>query len=154
LKHSIDADRAALPGTVSAGGGDSGMGPAAMSSPPKTILLAEDEQAVRSLIRRILENEGYRVLTAQSGVAALEIWELHPDEIDMIITDVVMPHLGGSGLAEELRNRNPGLKVLFMSGYTEDAIVQHGIRSNLINFIEKPFTPTALIRKTREILGG
>ena len=117
-----------------------------------TILLAEDEPAVRALVQRVLTNAGYRVLPAGDGVEAAKLWREHADEVDMILTDVVMPQMGGRGLVNEVLRIKPDLRVLFMSGYTEDAIVHHDIEQNAINFIEKPFSPARLLDKIQEIL--
>ena len=119
-----------------------------------TILLAEDEAAVRALVKRVLMNAGYRVLAAADGVEAALLWRDHADEIDMIVTDVVMPQMGGRGLVNEISLIKPDLRVLFMSGYTADAIVHHNIETNAINFIEKPFSPAKLLEKIANILAA
>ncbi|HEX6940465.1 MAG TPA: PAS domain S-box protein [Longimicrobiales bacterium] len=118
----------------------------------ETVLLVEDEEAVRSLVRKILEQQGYRVLEARSGNDALALSASHPGPIDLLLTDVVMPEMSGRELAERLLPDRPSTSVLFISGYTEDAVVRHGIQNTRINFLEKPFSPAALARKVREVL--
>lgn len=118
----------------------------------EVILLVEDEAGVRSLATQILTSNGYQVLEASNGQEALTVIEQAPQVIQLIITDVVMPGMGGRQLIEQIRNRLPDAKVLFMSGYTEDAIVRHGILSSEAEFLQKPFTAVALKSKVREIL--
>jgi PAS domain S-box-containing protein len=120
----------------------------------ETILVAEDEAGVRDIARLALESHGYRALTARDGEEALAIAQEAADEIDLLVTDVVMPEMSGPRLAEKLRAREPGLKVLFLSGYTEDAVLRHGIQQAQVHFLQKPFTPFALAKKVREILDG
>ena len=118
----------------------------------ETILLVEDEDSVRELVTTVLESYGYTVLTAPEGLAALQLVEGCSQAIDLLVTDVVMPHMGGRQLAETLVAHQPGLKVLFISGYTDDAVVRHGILQANVNFLQKPFTANSLARKVREIL--
>jgi two-component system cell cycle sensor histidine kinase/response regulator CckA len=118
----------------------------------ETVLLVEDEDAVRTLTRRILEGFGYSILEARKGEAALELARRHSQPIHLLLTDVVMPDMGGPELAERMRRVRPDTKVLFMSGYTDDAVVRHGIIANGVHFLQKPFTPEALARKVRETL--
>jgi two-component system, cell cycle sensor histidine kinase and response regulator CckA len=118
----------------------------------ETILLVEDEERVRVLVRSILNKLGYTVLDAQSGGDALLLCEQHPDGIDLLLTDVVMPRMSGRQLAERLSLIRPQLKVLYMSGYTSDTVLRHGVRDATIAFIQKPITPSALARKVREAL--
>ncbi|MDQ3742811.1 MAG: PAS domain S-box protein [Acidobacteriota bacterium] len=120
----------------------------------ETVLLAEDEEEVRHLARQELELYGYRVLEASDGDAALLTCERHEGPIHLLITDVIMPAVGGPELAQRLTQLRPQMKVLFMSGYTDDAIVHHGVLDEGVNFIQKPFTPEALARKVREVLGA
>jgi CheY-like chemotaxis protein len=118
----------------------------------ETILVAEDEDAVRALTTRILRKRGYAVLEAKHGAEALEIAQKHSGRIDLLLTDVVMPVLGGRELAERLARVRPAVKVLFMSGYANDALLQHGVSQGSRTFLEKPFTPDALATKVREVL--
>jgi CheY-like chemotaxis protein len=116
------------------------------------ILLAEDEDQVRRMTRGILEMNGYRVLDATNGQEALSIFRKHNGQIDLVLTDAVMPLMSGRELTETLHTLSPDIKVLFMSGYTNDAIVRHGLLDQTIAFLEKPFTPDALLRKVRDVL--
>jgi two-component system, cell cycle sensor histidine kinase and response regulator CckA len=118
----------------------------------ETILLAEDEEAVRHVTARILETFGYRVLQARSGEEALSLAQNHPDTINLLLADVVMPGMSGRQLADALHARNPGLKVLFQSGYTDDAVLRHGVIQAEVAFLQKPFTPNALAKKVRQML--
>ena len=119
----------------------------------ETILLVEDEDAVRRLARDVLEVGGYRVLEAPGGEQALEVAEKFKDqEIHLLLTDVVMGGMSGRELAERLRAIRPTTRVLFMSGYTEDAIIRHGVYTAQAAFIGKPFSPAALSAKVREVL--
>ena len=118
----------------------------------ESILLAEDEEIVRHLVRDLLKSSGYQVLEAANGGAALLLCESHPGPIHLMITDVVMPEMSGRELKDRLTGLRPEMKVLFMSGYTDDTIVRHGILESEIDFLQKPFTPNALALKVREIL--
>jgi two-component system cell cycle sensor histidine kinase/response regulator CckA len=118
----------------------------------ETILLVEDEDVVREMATEILRDSGYRVLEAKHGPDALVLEKQHSGEIDLMLTDVVMPQMSGRELAEQLTPLRRDMKVLYMSGYTDDAIVHHGVLEEGTAFIGKPFTPTALARKVREIL--
>jgi signal transduction histidine kinase len=118
----------------------------------ETLLLVEDEAAVRSSARRLLERQGYTVLEARHGADALRLVEESGRPIDLVVTDLVMPEMGGKELAERLRVHRPGLKVLFMSGYTEKAITADGVMPPKTGFVEKPFTVEQLMRRLRELL--
>ncbi len=118
----------------------------------ETILLVEDEEEVQKLAVRVLERQGYRVLSARNGDEALLICEEHKDPIHLMLTDVVMPGMNGQELAERLRPFHPKMKVLYMSGYTDNAIVLHGVLREGVHYIQKPFTVEALARKVREVL--
>ena len=118
----------------------------------ETILLVEDEEMVRKLARQILATQGYRVLEATNGAAALQMCKRNQQPIDLLLTDVIMPEMSGPELAEKLHRLRPELRVLFMSGYTDDAIVHHGVLEEGANFIQKPFAPDVLSRKVRQIL--
>jgi CheY-like chemotaxis protein len=118
----------------------------------ETILLVEDEASVRTSARRLLERQGYTVVEARHGVEALQIAEEPGRSFDLVVTDVVMPEMGGRELVERLRARQPSLKVLFMSGYTERAITVDGTMPPGTGFVEKPFTVDQLIRRLRKIL--
>jgi CheY-like chemotaxis protein len=119
----------------------------------ETLLLVEDEPMLRELGLMVLGGLGYRVLPADNGVQALRILEQHQgQEIHLLVTDVVMPEMGGKELADRLRVLSPRTKVLFCSGYTEDAIVHDGSLEAGISFMQKPYTVAALANKVREVL--
>jgi PAS domain S-box-containing protein len=118
----------------------------------ETILLVEDEDLVRDLTRTVLLEHGYRVLEASGGSQALSISEEYQSSIDLLATDVVMPHMSGRELAERLLLLRPNIKILYMSGYTDDTIVHHGLADPSITFLQKPFTPAELAHKVREVL--
>ena len=118
----------------------------------ETILVVEDEDAVRSMVREALEARGYRVLVARNGVEALDMASRHGDYIDLLVTDVVMPQMNGAELAQRLERERPGLRVLFVSGYTDDAVIRHGVLEARTHFLQKPFSLESLARKVREIL--
>jgi len=118
----------------------------------ETILLVEDEEVVRGLARRILEQAGYSVVEASKGDEALRFCEERAAEVDLLLTDVVMPEMSGKELADRLKSQNPELKMMFMSGYTDESIVHHGVLDSSVEFIQKPFTPASLIRKVRDVL--
>ena len=118
----------------------------------ETILLVEDEEAVRRLASRTLQAQGYNVLEACDGVAALTLCQRHLPAIDIIVTDVVMPQLSGVDLVHRIRGVRPQLKVLYMSGYTDSTLMRHGIEESEANYLQKPFTPDLLTRKVRDLL--
>ena len=118
----------------------------------ETILLVEDQEIVRKLARRILEQMGYTVLEADDGGEAFLVFEKYDGEIHLLLTDVVMPRMNGRELYERMAKVKPELKVLYMSGYTENAIAHHGVLDEGTNFIQKPFRPNELAQKVREVL--
>jgi len=120
----------------------------------ETVLLVEDDEALRTLAREILSILGYTVLEATSPSEALRLAGGHPGTIDVLLTDVVMPQMNGRQVADHLLVARPDLKVLFMSGYTDGAIVQHGVLEPGTHFLQKPFTPDGLGRKLREVLAS
>jgi signal transduction histidine kinase/CheY-like chemotaxis protein len=126
----------------------------AVGLPPgrETILLVEDEEMIRAISREMLEMLGYRVLEAATGAAALSLSEEFRGEIDLLLTDVVMPGMSGSQLAERLVINRPSMKVLYTSGYTDEAIVQHGVLEEGTAFLQKPFSVESLARKVRSAL--
>ena len=118
----------------------------------ETILVVEDEEALRKIAKRSLEAAGYTVLIAASGEEALAACARRPGKIHLLLTDVVMPRMGGGALAQEIIRTRPTLKVLYMSGYTDEAIDHHGVLDAGAHFLGKPFTAAALRRKVREVL--
>jgi CheY-like chemotaxis protein len=118
----------------------------------ETVLLVEDEEAVRRFARIALESQGYTVLAASSGAEAIRLIERHLGPVHLLVTDVVMPSMGGRELAELLRRQWPTLRVLYVSGYTDDAVVRHGVNDATDAFLQKPFSPLALARKVRCVL--
>ena len=130
---------------VSVSGGDKG------PSLSGTILLVEDEASVRGLARRILAQKGYRVLEASDGAIALRVAAGHVGEIDLVLTDVAMPVLGGRGLVEELRELSPGMRVLFMSGYPREEVFPD--KNDQTPYLQKPFTTETLIAEVSSALG-
>jgi len=128
--------------------------PASRETPrgTETVLLVEDDEAVRTLARKMLASHGYTVLAAPSGADALELAASHAGPIHLLVTDVVLPGMSGRELAARFQSVRPGLKVLYTSGYTDEAIVHHGVLDPGIAFLQKPFTSGALARKVRETL--
>ena len=120
----------------------------------ETVLLVEDEPEVRWLVRDMLQHLGYTVLEARHGIEAQVLSIQHAGPIHLLITDVVMPQMSGREIAEQLTSEHPETKVLYMSGYTDDAVVRHGVLAAEIAFLQKPFTPEAMARKVREVLDG
>jgi two-component system cell cycle sensor histidine kinase/response regulator CckA len=124
------------------------------SRPPvasETVLVVEDAEALRELAKRLLERQRYRVLLAANAEEALRLFERNAS-IDVVLTDVVMPGASGPELTRRLVEQHPALKVIYMSGYTDEAIAQHGVLDSGIAFLQKPFTSEALGRKIREVL--
>ena len=118
----------------------------------ETILVVEDSETLLKLTQKILEAYGYKILTAQSGNEAMEIFKGNVGPIHLLLTDVVMPGISGRKLAEQIQSKNPKVKVIYMSGYTDDNISKHGVLYDDIEFIEKPFSPKDLGLKVREVL--
>jgi two-component system cell cycle sensor histidine kinase/response regulator CckA len=129
-----------------------GGGAGAASNGRETILLVEDESSLRDLAARALRARGFSVLVAADGAQALKTLEAHRGRIHLLATDVVMPNMDGRELADRLRARMPGLKVLFLSGYMDDALLRRGIFQADETLLQKPFTPGALAQKVREVL--
>ena len=118
----------------------------------ETVLLVEDEDGVRSLVREVLKRQGYRVLETRHGGEALVASEQHQGKIDLLLTDVVLAQMSGRDIAKRLCPMRPDMKVLYVSGYTEEAIHHHGVLDPGTAFLQKPFTPSVLARKVREVL--
>ena len=118
----------------------------------ETILLVDDDDHVRKVAHAILEREGYRILDARTAADALRLCERHPERIDLLLADVVMPHMSGGDLSEKVRSLRPETRVLYMSGYPDDALVQRGLEHSTISFLQKPLTPETLLAKVREVL--
>ncbi len=112
----------------------------------KTVLVAEDEVAVRSLVSRILAKAGYRVIEAGGGGDAIALFERHAADIDLVLTDVIMPKMSGKALVGSLLARKPTQRVVFMSGYTDDVIAPHGVLEAGVLLLHKPFSESDLLR--------
>jgi PAS domain S-box-containing protein len=118
----------------------------------ETIALVEDEERVRELAGRILRDRGYNVITAEDGVSAMEMLARYPQRIDLLLTDVMMPRMNGRDLADRVATMRPGIRILFMSGYSAEAVQSQGVLARGSTFIEKPFSPDGLARHVRDIL--
>jgi len=118
----------------------------------ETVLLVEDDRAVRNLVERVLNSRGYKVVSAEHGVDALQLASAREGAIDLVLTDIVMPTMSGREMVEALRLRRPGIRVIYMSGYTDDEIVRRGLHDPTISFIQKPFTAEHLSMLVRKIL--
>jgi CheY-like chemotaxis protein len=118
----------------------------------ETVLVVEDEHGVRQMIRIMLDKYGYTVLEASNGTEAIEVSTRHESQIDLLLTDLVMPQIGGRELAELLRPQRPDMKVLFMSGYTDDIFIRQGISDATASLLLKPFTAETLAERLRELL--
>jgi two-component system, cell cycle sensor histidine kinase and response regulator CckA len=143
-----------LPAAAGAAAPASGAGDEAEERGSETIVLVEDDEAVRNLVRAMLESKGYRVLAAAGAEAAERLCAECPGDVDLLLSDVVMPEVNGRVLAERLAAVTPSLRVLFMSGYSDEAVYRHGEISPDAAFIEKPFTDRTLARKVRDVLDG
>ena len=120
----------------------------------ESILLVEDDPALRKMAEEVLRDTGYKVFTAQCGTEAMEIAKKHHGLLDVLLTDVVMPGMTGREVAEQIAARHPRIQVLYMSGYTDDAIGNHGLHGQAPRVLQKPFTHDALLRRVREALDG
>jgi PAS domain S-box-containing protein len=118
----------------------------------ETVLIVEDEASLLHLVAEIMQDSGYNVLPAHGPKDALRVLHEHPQEIHLLLTDVVMPGMSGRALADQVLAERPGTRVLYMSGYTDNAIVHHGVLDAGVTYIQKPFTPDTLTRKVREVL--
>jgi CheY-like chemotaxis protein len=123
------------------------------ASGTETVLVVEDEEGVRSLVRLALVSGGYTVLETPDAESALAICARHDGPIHLLLTDVVMPQMSGPEVASQVAALRPGIRVLYMSGYTDDAVVHHGVLTQDMPFIQKPFSPVSLRKKIREVLG-
>ena len=152
---SVSEDSAAKGDARTATGSISGSETATDSAAgPKTVLVVEDEEGVRSLIRLALESAGYKVLATEDAESALATCENHDGPIQLLLTDVVMPKMSGPLVAKKVTSLRPEIKVLYISGYTGDAVAHHGVLGEDMPFLQKPFSPEALRKKIREVLGG
>jgi two-component system, cell cycle sensor histidine kinase and response regulator CckA len=120
----------------------------------ETILLVEDDEAIRVLLRQVLKETGYTVLDARDATEALRVANHHRGPIQLVVTDVILPQLSGPELAGRLTATRPNLRVIYISGYTDDEIVRRGVSTAKTAFLQKPFTPDALTRTVREVLDG
>ena len=127
---------------------------AAQTRGTETVLVVEDVPAVRAVTREMLKRYGYNVLEAADGPTALQLAAAYAEPIHLLLTDVVMPEMNGRDLADRIQAARPATRVLFMSGYTDDAVVRHGILQDGIAYLQKPFTPASLATKVREVLGA
>ena len=128
--------------------------PGASAGGWETVLLVEDEPAVRGLAERVLREEGYHVLEAHDGVEALEIAGAYEDDIHLLFTDVVMPRINVIDLVRKLRFSRPEIKVVYSSGYTDEIVLKQGTANSEIEFLEKPYSPATLREKVRRALDG
>ncbi len=126
---------------------------AARTRASETILVVEDQEAACEMIVEILREEGYRVLAASDGIQAQEVLRRAPETVDLLLTDVVMPKMSGTDLARALAPSQPRMRVLYMSGYTDEVITHHGVLNTGVSFLQKPFTTAALADRVREALG-
>ena len=149
------AFRMYLPSTTERSTDASGTVAIARAAPSKaTILVVEDDPGIRELASKVLSRYGYVVLTASGGVEARRVSEHHVGTIHLLLSDVVMPGMSGPKVAEMLIEMRPKLKVIYMSGYTDDAILRHGVMVRDTAFLQKPFTPERLHNKILEVLAN
>ena len=127
--------------------------PSAISG-TETLLIVENEAAIRNLLQMALQKNGYRVLTAESGREALDLVNAHSGPIHLLITDVMVPEIDGPELVRRLSTLRPDTRTLFMSGYMDDALGEQGVLPSNVNFIQKPFSPRTIAQRVREILDG
>jgi CheY-like chemotaxis protein len=120
----------------------------------ETLLVVEDSESVRRLLRRYLERHGYTVIEASSGVDALRAMRHHEGPLDLLIADVVLPKMDGRALARQLERERPGLRVLYMSGFSDDALSDHDVFDHEVRLLQKPFTPPELLRQIRTVLAA
>ena len=125
---------------------------AALLDGSETVLVAEDEEAVRQIIEKALQARGYRVMVARDGSEALALATRHAGQIDLLVTDVVMPDMNGRELSQRLTRVRPRIRTLYLSGYTDDAILHHGVLEEGVAFLQKPFSLGALARKVRDVI--
>ncbi len=143
-----------LPAAAPRTAGRAVTGPAPTETGTETVLVAEDEQAVRELVRSMLVMGGYRVLVAASGEEALTVADRYDGPIHLLLSDVVMPGINGRELAERLVRKRPAIRTMFMTGYTDDAVVRHGVRGGAVTLVPKPFTRQDLLAAVRRVLDG
>jgi CheY-like chemotaxis protein len=135
-------------------GNDSAESDASPGTTParETILVVEDDPGVRRVAVLGLRAHGYTVLEAASGREALRLRGMHEGRVHLLVTDVVMPEMDGRQVADELKEHDPEMRVLYLSGYADESVLKHGVRENEVAFLQKPFTLTALSRKVRDVL--
>ena len=134
--------------------GDVAAGPRVSAAGSETLLLVEDEEGVRKLLTHVLHKRGYKVLEASDGEEALRLFERRGADIHLVLTDMVMPHMSGRQFGERLRALRPDLKIIYMSGYTDDVLVRTGALGPGMSFLQKPLRPEVLAAKVREALDG
>lgn len=134
--------------------GEAASAPKTAGAGSETLLLVEDEEGVRKLLTHVLHKRGYKVIEASNGEEALRLYERRGSEIQLVLTDMVMPHMSGRELGEKLRSLSPGLKIIYMSGYTDDVLVRTGALGPGMSFLQKPLRPEVLAAKVREALDG
>jgi DNA-binding NtrC family response regulator len=144
--------RVLLPAVAEAVAAESGNTETEVQGGAETVLLVEDDETVLALCATVLQTHGYNVLEAENANTAMRIAREHRGAIDLLVSDVVMPGSNGPALAIEVRDTRPGIRTLFMSGYTEETMQQYGFSSQNAGFIQKPFSASALARKVRQIL--